>query len=328
MHFDGPQAATSTRLAGGSAVRPRGPAHGWAFVRDEESAAALDAGGEARIAAAALLGESRVESDRAAELAGAAVLGRASGIVRGGSLEELARRADGRARGPSALAAADQVRLRLEESVAQVVRAATTPSKWGLTSELKHGRIALLACAHIVLRAALGGAGSDLDFAASSTNAAAFVMTDLSFSHLPSSVVSLVMAAESAASHAVGGARDVAPWTGWCVLLAGCGLTEGFSLSRHDFEAPAREPGAGSVSARLAALRAADRGPAAPPPTRRSTPHADPLPAAGAEAVATDVATGAVPRPSAAEFERAAGRLAMVYLASLAFAIGEVLSRT
>lgn len=327
MHFDGPPAATSTRPAGGSAVRPRGPAHGWAFVRDEESAAALDAGGEARIAAAAPLGESRVESDRAAELAGAAVLGRTSGTVRGVS-PELARRADGRARGPSALAAADQVRLRFEESVAHVVRAATTPSKWGLTSELKHGRIALLACAHIVLRAALGGAGSDLDFAASSTNAAAFVMTDLSFSHLPSSVVSLVMAAESAASHAVGGARDVAPWTGWCVLLAGCGLIEGFSLSRHDFEAPAREPGAGSVSARLAALRAADRGPAAPPPARRSTPPADPLPAAGAEAAATDVATGAVPRPSAAEFERAAGRLAMVYLASLAFAIGEVLSRT
>jgi hypothetical protein len=212
-------------------------------------------------------------------------------------------------------AAVTRARCSLEEPVARIGRALRLPvpaaanldEHWAARleeAELKHGRIALLAIAHIALRAAVGGDDSEVFRVGS---AAAAVIAD-----------------------AQGGA-----WTAWCVLLSACGLVEGFTLSRKNAEAaaaPPRELGAGSVSARLAALRAADRGPKASLPRRDLPPHAG-KPAARSvpEALADERErrphTQSVVRPSAAEYERAAGRVAMLHLAGLAAAILEVLSR-
>lgn len=346
-------AATTSRALDGSAARvrlpPRGPSHGWAFVRDGDSAEEIARPSRSQ-PEGAHLGESAAMAASASRAASDA-----GGCVRTESQPQPQPQQRGGSEPTAAVAARaafDRARSLVADVTSQARRslASAVPARSAhvgallAEAELKHGRIALLGAAHLALRAAVGdGAPGSYAAAAPGANAAAALMAELAFPPLPGTAVSLMMAAESAASQAVGGAQRGAPWTAWCVLLAACSLVEGFNLSRQNYEAsaaPPRELGAGSVSARLAALRAAERGAAAPLAARQSVPPAPPAAmlsarsqretattkAGAADAAAAGSETSVV-RPSAADWERAAGRLAMLHFAGLAIAVFDLLGR-
>ena len=301
FHRDVQQLSTATaRLS--AALRARGPAHGWAFVRADD-----------------------FPGPSAAQTAEALTATDSEG-------------SSGSARRPLQALGIDARAARAWSSLtARAAQGAFAPTTKALTSrwsprlaeaELKHGRIALLAVAHLLLRAWVGGSTEGMLGAATSSTGS--LLDDLSFP--PFVWTAFTRAAESAIynsdTQVSGGA-----WTAWCVLLSVCGLVEGLNLnlSRHA-EAErnsVRDLGAGSVSERLAALRAADRGPAAPLPARRSAPQpmAVQTPGARSERQAMQAPTEST-RPSAAEFERAAGRVAMLHLTGLALATVELLWRT
>ncbi|KAG8462123.1 hypothetical protein KFE25_011573 [Diacronema lutheri] len=155
-----------------------------------------------------------------------------------------------RARGP----AHGWAFVRADDFPAQGAFAPTTKaltSRWSprlAEAELKHGRIALLAVAHLLLRAWVGGSTEGMLGAATSSTGS--LLDDLSFP--PFVWTAFTRAAESAIynsdTQVSGGA-----WTAWCVLLSVCGLVEGLNLnlSRHA-EAErnsVRDLGAGSVGA-------------------------------------------------------------------------------
>mmetsp|Transcript_8748 Transcript_8748/g.22271 ORF Transcript_8748/g.22271 Transcript_8748/m.22271 type:complete len:153 (-) Transcript_8748:86-544(-) len=148
----------------------------------------------------------------------------------------------------------------------------------------------------------------------------------------------MMSSAESTASHAgsatsaAAGAMPAAAWAACCVLIGCCGLVEGFALTQQSHlaeidraaaAATARRDAAAaglvvdtrSVSVRFAAMRAASA----------KTAAFGPFGFAGG-APALDEGT-AVAQASAAEIERALGRLAMVHLALLASAICELSRR-
>lgn len=207
---------------------------------------------------------------------------------------------------------------------------------WLQDAELKHGRIAMLAAAHCALRAVVLAAA-----ATPANDAAAFALTIPELPGFGAAAAAIMTAAESAAvePHVRGlaAAAPTAPWTAWCILLCACGLAEGGQLARADSAKDALLPGGaaaaaardGSVSARLAAIRAAGREPGVSPVAQRRAAEAREAATAATRQVETSAAAaalGALPtradgRPSTQQVEVAAGRLAMLYMSALGLAI-------
>jgi len=201
--------------------------------------------------------------------------------------------------------------------------ARAVPSAWLAEAELKHGRIAVLALAHLLLRAAL-------------------TATQTGLGPSPAGAVAALAAAQSGSGSLAGdvlampytaGLWVSSPWAGWCALVGAAGLAEGLQLARataaREVAAPDAEDACDSVSCRLAAIRAGASADASPkeeqqggvPPPPAGEDYAWPLALVSPRSSPGDQAA-LRPAEGPPALEVALGRLAMVHMVFTALALG------